>query len=333
MGAPGLDRVNAWLAELRRADPTAVGAPLSPAGARFAWEAALASLDPASVQAAAELDGAPFPSAALVVARTVFTAPLEWAAVLLARGTALTLKVPRDRPETGAFLARTAQGHGLPLVSTTDRAAIGRAPLVIAMGSDATVAEIGAEAGAARTLLFGSRFSVAWLTELASVDALAADAALYDGRGCMSPVAVATPLPLDVVCERLAEAMAAAESRWPRGETSPLESAAIRTRRAVARATGAVREGHGWAVLALPPARFVPSPLPRVIAVHALPDRGAFAAWLAPWSAALSTVGTDDPGLVVAGARVCALGQMQRPPLARLHDGVDWLRATLISRP
>jgi Acyl-CoA reductase (LuxC) len=325
VGAP-LDRVIAWLDDLRGVDPSAAGAPLSPAGARWARDAALAGLAPEALRAAAAIEGRPFASAAMVVARTVFTAPIEWAAVLLARGTALSLKVPHDRPALGAWLAETAARRGLPLTATTDRAGIGGAELLVAMGSDASVAALDAVQGPVRKLLFGSRFSVAWLTDLASVDGLAEDAALYDGRGCMSPVAVATPLDAGVVAARLAEAMARAEVRAPRGDISATEAAQIRTRRALARATGAVHEGPGWAVLTAPAAAFVPSPLPRVLAVHSVQDVWA---WLAPWSAALSTIGTDDPALSWPGARVCALGAMQRPPLDRLHDGVDWLRATL----
>ena len=69
--------------------------------------------------------------------------------------------------------------------------------------------------------------------------------------------------------------------------------------------------------------------LPRTIAVVQLPDRSAALELLRPWARWLSTVGTDEPGTDWLGARVCALGQMQRPPVDRLHDGVDLLRATL----
>jgi Acyl-CoA reductase (LuxC) len=328
-----LQRVIDWLAELRATDPVPLGAPLSPVGARLAWDAALGALEPEALSRAAALPGAPFASAAVVVARTVFTAPLEWAAVLLARGTRVVLKVPHDQPATGLALATAAARHGLPLAATPDRAAIGGAELVVAMGSDASVAEIGAQSTAARRLLFGSRSSVAWITDPRSLDAVAADAALYDSRGCMSPVAVFTPLPPGEVAAGLAAAMDRAEAAVPRGAITAREAAEIRARVALARAAGTSRVGPAWGVLTLPAERFVPSPLPRVLTVHGVADRAAFSAWLARWSESLSTLGTDDAGLAWPGVRVCAPGSMQRPPLDRRHDGVDWLRATLNSEP
>ena len=64
---------------------------LSPAGAEEVWLGALAALSNEALDAID--DGPAYKTAVLVCARTVLTAPLEWCAVLLARGTRVTLKV------------------------------------------------------------------------------------------------------------------------------------------------------------------------------------------------------------------------------------------------
>lgn len=320
------DAVRAWRDRLRTLDPAPLAPGLSPAGARAAWGAALDALADDVLDRVAAIEGEPFPAAAFVAARTVFTAPLEWCAVLLGRGTEVTLKHPVGHPGAATVYADLARAVDLPLRVTDDRAAIDDVPLVVAMGSDATVAAIREQAEDARVLGFGHRFSVAWITGLDALPALAEDVALYDGRGCFSPVAVLTPLAAGDVLDRLGGALAEVQERWPRGQVSDEEHARIRTRRALAAVVGEVRRGDGWELHALPPSRLDPVALPRAVAVHQTTDP---AAALARWSRWLSTVGTDQVGLSWPGARTCRPGRMQRPPVERLHDGIDWLRATL----
>jgi hypothetical protein len=119
--------------------------------------------------------------------------------------------------------------------------------------------------------------------------------------------------------------MAAAQRAWPRGEVAPDTHAAIRSRRALARATtGVAIEGDDWCILGFHPEHALPSPLPRVAQLVAGGPEV-----LAPWTPHWSTLGADAaaPGLP-AGVRVCRPGRMQRPPMERLHDGVDWLAWT-----
>jgi hypothetical protein len=325
--------IRRWREVLRAADLAPHRGPLSVPGMHAAWQVALDVLDDASLQSVAELPGEPYATAAMALARTVSTAPIEWCAVLLGRGTELVLKHPRGEPGVTPLLVQTAQQLGLPLRATDDREALAEAELVIAMGSDASVEAIRQEQGPQRVLAFGHRFSVAWITQPESLPALARDLALHDGRGCMSPVVVASPMPLQQLCDGLAQALQQAEQRWPRGELAPVEAAAIRTRRALARVTGLAREGEGWAVHGLPPERFEPLALPRTPAAVQLPSGAPedLWRWLGPWLAHLSVVGTDDPRLSPPseGVRVVEPGAMQAPPLQRRHDGVDWLRATL----
>jgi hypothetical protein len=331
--SPRWDDVRRWRDVLRTADVSAYRGPLSEPGMHAAWSVALDALDDASLQAVAAIPGEPYPTAAMALARTVITAPLEWCAVLLGRGTELVLKYPRGEPGLTPLLVQAAEALDLPLRATDDRGALQQAELVIGMGSDSSAQAIRQQEGPSRVLAFGHRFSVAWITRPESLPALARDLALHDGRGCMSPVAVISPLPLEQLCEGLALALQQAEQRWPRGALGPVEAAAQRTRRALARVTGLVREGEGWAVHGLPPERFEPLGLPRTPAAIGLasgePER--LWDWLGPWTAHLSVVGTDDPLLRPPsdGVRLVEPGAMQAPPLLRLHDGVDWLRATL----
>ncbi len=318
-------RVRRWRDVLRAVDPHRAAPHLSAAGAAAAWSASLDALDDATLARVEALQVEPFTSAVVVCARTVFTGPLEWCAVLLGRGTSVHLKHPQGLPGATAAMVAAAAQVGLPLTCGADRSAIEAAPLVVAMGSDATVHQIEASAPGARVLAFGHRFSVAWLTDPASVDDLAADLALHDGRGCLSPVAVLTPLPVATVWPALIAAMEHAEARWPRGEVSAAEHARIRARRGLATVLGAVHPAEHWELHQLPAASFEPIGLPRVLAVHHTDDPKATVADARRW---LSTVGTDDPGLIWPAARICPLGQMQRPPVERHHDGVDWLQAT-----
>ena len=322
------EAVDTWRTYLRTLSPD-VG--LSPTNASLGLTAALDALDdlPAHLHAPAPRH------TVFVAASTVFTAPIEWLALLLGRGGRVTIKAPEALASWFDTLADTARRVGLPLQSTTDRAVLTqpdaaglRPEVVVAMGSDATLDAIRATLTDEQRLVgFGTRISVAFWTDPQQADALALDLALYDGRGCMSPVAVFTPLP-DAV-ELLAAAMERAEARWPCGALRPGEAAAVRSQRALARVLGAERSGPGWAVHQLPVDRFdVARAFPRVAVLHPA-DRQAFLDTIQPWNGRLSTVGTDTR-LEVRDARVCPLGRMQRPPLERRHDGVDWLAPDLL---
>lgn len=333
-------KVQRWRDRLAQFDPGFEPTGLSPEGARAALEVALGALDNASLAKVAAMGGSPFKTAAVVPARTVATAPIEWCAVLLGRGSKVLLKYSEADPGLALPMIEAARKVGLPLTGVTDRAAIQDVELIVAMGTDETVRAIRAAASAkTRVLPHGHQFSAAWIADSplpsgrSSWEALAADAALHDGRGCLSPIVAFTPLPLDEAANALARAMDGAAKRWPTGTTSPVEHAMIRARRALARVTGEVRDGDGWAVHGLPLEQLDPISLPRCIALHHVRNLREAVEALRPWSKWLSTVGTDDPATVEAWARVgasriCWLGEMQRPPLIRSHDGEDWLRAT-----
>ncbi|MEZ4316620.1 MAG: acyl-CoA reductase [Myxococcota bacterium] len=308
--------VQAWRDRLRALSPD-VG--LSPEGARVALDAALDALDDVPRHL-----GRPAPGHTVIVcASTVFTASIEWAAVLLARGGRVTLKAPRAH---AAWFAEVAACTDLPILSTTDRDVLQDADCLVVMGSDATLDAIRSQLGPRQRLLgFGHRYSLTWWSDPDQADAVALDLALHDGRGCMSPLGVFSPLP-DAV-ELLSHAMERLQARLPRGDVAPMEGAGIRSRAALARVLGQAVDAPDWSVHALPAARFPEPGLPRAAVVHPA-DRATFEAAVHTHLPKLSTVATDAPATLegVRGVRVCAPGEMQRPPLDRLHDGVDWLR-------
>lgn len=323
-----IHRVRAWRDHLRALPPA--GTSLSPAGAQAAWDAALDALSDDALAEAAAVPGRPFATACVVVAGTVPTAAIEWCAALALRGTQVTIKHPTGHPGVLPLLVDAARHAGLPITATDDRAAVGDADLVAVMGSDETVRAIRAAARAdARVLAHGHRFSVAWVAEEGSFFGLAEDAALQDGRGCLSPVVAFSPR-ADAL-DRLATACAEVARRWPVGQIDPIEGAEMRSREALARVTGATRSGAGWSIHQLPLDRVVPIALPRSVLLVRCDDPAAAACALGPWGRHLSTIGTDDhaaaDAFIDAGAsRVCSPGQMQRPPLVRVHDGEEWLR-------
>lgn len=328
------------LAALRDAlaalDPTAWGLPLSAPMARATWAAALDGL-PARLE---PVEGTAPGTVGIVCSANVYVAPVEWVVQLRARGVRVWIKPARGQEAamaavaaaTGAELRgwRGAGGDGGDAAAA--RAALAEADGVIAFGSAEGLDALRALAPPGRPLLgFGPRFGAAVVDRVD--DGLVDDLALHDSRGCMSPAAAFVAAPdLDDAAAR----MAAAEARLPRGRLDPAEAAALRARLTLGRAAGEVREGDGWAVVALPGRFFRPVALPRLLVLHPHADAGAA---LRPYAAALGTLAAPAPlpGLAAGpsrrwATRLCAPGAMQRPPAERWHDGEDVLGA-LWGRP
>lgn len=331
------ERVMAWRDLLRQQDPPP--SHLSPAGARAVWQAAL---DAVTDETLAQLPpGEAYASAVLVCARTVLTAPVEWCAALLARGTALTLKVPQGQPGWAPALVAAAEAVGLPLSWTEDRAVVQQAELVVAMGTDETMATLERRTPG-RLIALGHRFSAALIDRDDPVDdalsatlgtdpfdRVAADLALHDGRGCMSPVLVLSTLPQ--AGERLAEAMERAEARWPRGDISPIEGATVRARGALAQVTGTRYAGPGWSVHQLPARQAEPIAMPRsacLIRVGTVTEAVARVAPFQRWLSCIATTGETEPWERLQPSRIVRPGHLQRPAMHRIHDGLDWLAET-----
>lgn len=355
MNTPRPDAVIRWLHAL---DTDQEGRPdvgLSPEGRDEALRLALDALDPSSLAIAWGMPGHPFLRATFVAARTVVTAPLEWLAVLLGRGTRVVLKHPRGEPGLARWYAAHAHAVELPLEVTDDDATLRMSDLVIAMGGDETIRALDERLPeVVRFLGFGHRVSVAWLGRDVPVsepwpEALVDDLVRHDSRGCMTPVAVFTDRPIPELSRRLADALVAAQRRIPRGTCAPAELAALRARDQLAHVLGLqpdtvpVPEVHTpWRVHVIPPDHAMPIALPRALQLVPVRSCEEAADWTASWNVPLSTFGhtplRDPHGtqvgrfLALGASRACLVGEMQAPPLLRVHDGVDLVQATVRGR-
>jgi hypothetical protein len=283
-------------------------------------------------------------------------APLALRSPVLAKAAARDLVTPRlvlrsleavDAELARALAVVTLPGHDPELV-----AALLEAECVALVGSDASVEALRARArGARRIVARGHRLSLAALGLRASrgralreaAAGLAQDIALWDQLGCLSPVSVHVVGPdreaPDRVAEAMAEAMAAAETRWPRGRVDPATAAAIADARDTAELRGAggrrvavlASSGTAWTVVREDGAELRPSPLHRFVRVHPAESGERLRAALAPVSRHLAAVAVAGFGPETAGvaralaalgaSRVCAPGTCQSPPLAWHHDG------------
>jgi len=303
------------------------------------------TLNDRSLRAVAAQPGSAYGRVVVVSTETVPTAAIEWIALMLGRGSEVVWKHPAAQP--GLAPALHALAADLPLHLSDDRSVVEDANAVVVMGSDATIRAVRAAAAPSAVVhAHGHAWSCAWITGASLPhdpmipegftdpwSRVVADAALFDGRGCLSPVVVFTSASQNEALDRLAEAAQRAQDIWPIGDVHPGESAMIRARRAMARVVGDKRNGPGWSVHGLTLDHVVPTGLPRSISVVCSPSAEEAARTASQWGAALSTVGTDDPRSARlwhrAGAtRVCAAGRMQRPPLDRIHDGVRWVTQT-----
>jgi hypothetical protein len=233
-----------------------------------------------------------------------------------------------------------------------DREAVERADAVVAYGRDETLAELRARIPIDRPFLaYGHKLSAAAvgrdapLTE--SAEALALDAALWDGRGCLSPAFVFVedePAGRAAsLAEALAEALGALERSLPRGPLSQAEQAWLHDLRAAFAVRDdarllASRGTLAWTVIS---ARFDDSPpFPgrlRALAVVPVRDLEVLADRCRGLAPHLSTLGhagfggRDPAGVLRAGggSRLCPLGRMQLPPIDWHHDGRDAIRPLL----
>jgi len=222
---------------------------------------------------------------------------------------------------------------------------------VVATGSDETLARVAARVSPPQRLVaYGHRLSLAIvgtrtqggsaLHEIAT--GLAADIALWDQLGCLSPLVVFVEGERsdgEALAEELARALAQAERRWPRGEISTAAAAEIRRERGEAEMRQAagrpvcLRAGEdlGWTVVLEDDSSWRPSPLHRFVRVTPVASRAELLAALRPIARNLAGVALAGFGdetselsrtlLELGASRVCRPGQLQAPPLGWHHDG------------
>lgn len=241
------------------------------------------------------------------------------------------------------------RGGNAPLEETLFTAA----NCVTATGSDETLASIRSWVPAqTRFVGYGHRVSFAFIareslwgaTARTGVAAAADDVIAWDQLGCLSPqviyVADEAGLTADQFAEKLADELERREQTQPRG-VLPVEIAAtLNSRRAFYAVRAAhspdtrlwqSRESTAWTVVYEADPRFQISCGHRWIYVKPARDLAEALQGADALRGKISTVGIAAPdgkaeGLVEELARwgvtrVCALGQMQRPPLTWRHDG------------
>ncbi|MBM4259097.1 MAG: hypothetical protein FJ147_24755 [Deltaproteobacteria bacterium] len=249
-------------------------------------------------------------------------------------------------PELGACLTVvTWPGGSLPLEET----AFGRADVVIASGSDRSLAAIRSQVKG-KFIGYGHKISFAAITKEALNDAqtlaqkAAYDVALFDQQGCLSPqliyVEEGGAVSPQMFASLVAEALTAWEQTLPRGQAPQDVSVAIRRARdeaewqAVAGKDVALytsSQGTAWTVIYEADPTFTPSPLYRTIRIKPLSSLTQLHELLMPWQPYLEAVGIAAPAtrnlaladiLGQAGvSRICPIGTMQTPPLSWRHGG------------
>ncbi len=274
----------------------------------------------------------------------------------------LARAIAEEDPDLGACIAVAWWKGG---AGELDRAALGRAPAVLAFGGEEAVAGV---ARAARpdaiVVLHGPRVSVSCITREA-LTALrygdlalraARDIALYDQQGCLSPHAIYVERggrvsPEDFASalgEALATEVSAAEAGsvgHPGATRDPEAAARVQLYRAQAAFEAAQGErgtrllgserATGWTVVAEEGARFEPTPAQRTIRVHAVASLEEACEALRPLARYIEAVALEAPGARHAPAtetiaalgipRVAEVGRLQQPSPLAPHGGVGFL--------
>ena len=227
--------------------------------------------------------------------------------------------------------------------------AYGRADIVVASGSDASLATI-RKRTRGQFIGYGHKVSLGLVTKESLTEAeetahkAAYDVALYDQQGCLSPQLIYVEEGGAVTPEEFAALLATGLAHWqtelPRGPVPPEVSTAIRRARDEAEwqalagkdlVLHASPNGTDWTVVYDADPTFVQSPLYRTIRVKPLRDITQLGGILEAWRPYLEAVGvaagpermatlTDTLG-ALGVSRVCPVGTMQHPPLGWRHGG------------
>jgi hypothetical protein len=230
--------------------------------------------------------------------------------------------------------------------------ALAKADAVIAYGDDETIGTLRRMCRlGARFLGHGHRLSFAVVAKEAMTadnlpsltEAAAFDASVYDQQGCLSPhafyVEEGGQLSPREFAAAVAKAMAAYQARVPRGDLSVEEAAQIAKLRGAYEfrsasdkrvALWASADANDWLVIYEDDPMLTPSCLNRVVFVKPVERLERVPELVRRFAPHLSTVGVaplNARATELAGklgslgvSRVCAIGQMQRPPLTWHHD-------------
>jgi len=260
----------------------------------------------------------------------------------------------RASPELFAATLREIDPQvGAALALGEDARALEHADAVVATGSDETVRALRAAVPPMTPFVaHPHKLSLAAIGPAIDLGSaarrVALDAALWDGRGCLSPAWV---LVIDGtrgraagLAEHLADELDRLATLLPQGPLLPAEHSRLRERRAAAAMRSDARlhtpgDTTEWTVVVDPgpgrpepgALRFVP-----VIPVSDVASIARFCARLAPHLSALGHAGFDldqrplERALASGGgSRLCPLGRMQLPPIDWHHDGQEPLGSLL----
>lgn len=236
-------------------------------------------------------------------------------------------------------------------------AAFEKADCAIVYGNNTTLAAVRPHIPVtAKTIFHGHKLSLGVIAREATgvdlAEKAAIDIVLYDQRGCLSPhlyyvESGGAASPHDFA-KQLADALRAAAVKWPKGAVSADEAGRIQQLRAALPLKGGAvfqsEKGVDWTVLFDPDPEFTASPLSRTIWIKPVDDLSDIPPLLVPVGDLVQAVGVAasperaealaNTLSIIGGCRICAIGDMQRPPLHWHHDGafrllpllrfVDW---------
>lgn len=264
----------------------------------------------------------------VLLSANVFTAPLRAIALALALSERVQVRASRREPVFTHCLYRAAP-H---LFGSIAELAPHTGDLVLAYGSDETLTEVESTLPEGVTLFgHGHGMGVAVIgqgaADATAADALALDVALFDQQGCLSPrlVLIDAHNPVDNFVEQLALALERVTTRLP---SANVDSVHLHERawslRLAENLAGFARvrpAGDGWVALfdvenvhrhdiPIPPAC---RSLSVAVTVDSVADLRALGNVVTCVGVAGSAYLHQALALAQPGARVCALGEMQRP--------------------
>ncbi len=234
-----------------------------------------------------------------------------------------------------------------------EEALLNAADCITVTGSDETIANVRQRVPISKKFIsYGNKISFAYITrEMLSkfqvknlVKLATDDISAWNQLGCLSPhviyVETGGNVSVEQFAEMLAEDLQNRENTEPRGEITVYEASAITSRRAFYDVRAAnldttkiwyCADSTAWTVVFENDPLFQPSCMNRFIYVKAVSDINTVLQNSVKIQGVVSTVGLAAPMskakeiiMILAKwgvSRVCALGAMQKPPLAWRHDG------------
>jgi hypothetical protein len=250
------------------------------------------------------------------------------------------IKLPEEGlPEVEAFVGALCDELRPDLASKLRSRWMQQAEAVVMFGSDETIREIFRQIlPSQRFVVHGHKISLGLIsTECSSELAgrIGHDLFAFDQLGCLSPQLFYVTGDSIRFARELARHFEQTRSARIQAEPRPAMAAALRGFRQEWKFRAATepdvcfwesRESLDWAVVHDPSPRLAPNPLYGTIFIKPMPSDLPSA--LLPMRRHIATVGLDpiDPeslkiAVGIGAQRVCAIGQMQNPPVTWHHDG------------